>query len=321
MKLLRGFSLVELMIAMVLGLIVIGGTIGILIANQTTSRTNNVLSNLQTTARLSFQLMSQDIHNAGFSGCNNSMRLSSTIGVNGARPQWAQWWPGAGIEGIAAPINVNGLNLAPGTEGLRLMYGMGNSNTISNYDGVTFTVNNVPVVAAGEVALACDDNLTSLFQVTAAAGNQLSHGVIGLNCDPNLGFIFEDEWACGLNPPRIFTPNSMLMRFESVVWFVAPSRDEPTVNSLYRASLVGDNQINEEVLFGVSDLQFAYLDGDTGIFQTAAQVNAAALNGAAWQRVSAVNVTVVIDPAVLQTVNLPNNVTNISFLVTLRNRV
>lgn len=318
MKRVIGFSLVELMVAMVLGLLVIGGALGVFIANQTTSRTNIVLSELQNTARLSHQLIAHDIRNAGLTGCNNSPRVSSVIAVAGARPAWADWDAGGGIFGISAPVAaINGRNVAAGTEAIRLMYGGGVSNTVSNYNGAAFTLNGAPVVPAGSIAIACDEHSASIFQVNQVVGNQITHGVAGLNCDANLGYVFVNDWACGVAPARTFTNNAMLMRFESVVWFVAASLDDPNVNSLFRASLVGGQQVNEEVLFGVSDLRFNYLNGDTMTFQTAAAVNAAN----AWGRIIAVNVTLSLDNALLQGVNVPANARNINFLVSLRNRL
>ncbi|SEH60677.1 type IV pilus assembly protein PilW [Rheinheimera pacifica] len=314
----RGFSLVELMIAMVLGLLVLGGAIGVFIANQTTSRANAALSDMQSIARLSFQLMSHDIRNAGFSGCNNSMRISNVIAIAGVRPAWADWTTGSGIQGFAAPVGViNGLQAANGTQALRLMFGSGANNSISNYNGSVISLNTNPVLAAGEVAIACDESLASIFQINEAGAMSVTHGAAGLNCDANLGFMAEDDWACGLSPARGFSNNAMLMRFESIAWFVAPSRDDAGVMSLYRASLVGDSQVNEEVLYGVADLQFAYLNGDTGLFQQAAAVTAAGQ----WGRITAVNVSVTLDDAILQGQNVPDNVRTITFLVSLRNRL
>lgn len=316
-KMSRGFTLVELMIAMTLGLLVMGGAIGIFIANQTTSRANSALSDLQTVARLSFQLMSHDIRNAGFSGCTNSMRVANTIAIAGVRPAWADWFTGRGIQGFAAPVpQVNGRAPLANTEMLRVMYGSGASNTISNYNGSVIDLNLNSVVEAGEVAIACDDNLTSIFQVNETGASTVTHLLAGLNSDANLGFVDPLVWAPGLAEPRGFSANSMFMRFESVAWFVARSIDDPNVSSLYRASLLGDTQVNEEVLFGVSDLQFQYLNGITGVFQSAAAVTAAA----GWGDVSAVNVTVTLDPAVLQGVEVPDDVRTFSFLVSLRNR-
>ncbi|KKO47182.1 hypothetical protein WG68_00580 [Arsukibacterium ikkense] len=312
----QGFSLVELMIAMVLGLLVIGGVIGVFIANQATSRANMTLSELQNTARLSFQLMSQDIRNAGFIGCNNSPWVGNSIAIAGVRPAWADWATGSGILGLAAPVAaINGVTPTNGTQALRLMFAAGNSNSINNYVGSTLSLNTNSVVAAGQVAVACDETMSSIFQVTTAVADEVTHNVSGLNADADLGFI--SPWAPGTSPPRNFSNNAMLMRFESIAWFVAPSRDDTTVNSLYRASLIGDTQVNEEVLFGVSDLQFVYLNGDTLNFETAAAVNASNT----WGRIIAANVTVTLDDAVLQGINIPDNVKNISFLVSLRNRL
>lgn len=314
----QGFSLVELMIAMVLGLLVLGGVIGVFIANQTTSRANMALSELQNTARLSFQLMSQDIRNAGFSGCNNSPWVGNTIAIAEVRPAWADWKNGSGILGMAAPVPaINGLTPKSDTQALRIMFAAGNSNSISNYDGSTFTLNSDSVVDAGEVAIACDENAASIFQVSTAAGDTVTHDGTGLNADVNLGFVFEDEWAPNTAAPRGFTNNAMLMRFESIAWFVAPSRDDSSVYSLYRASLIGDTQVNEEVLFGVDDMQMAFLNGVTTNFETAAEVTA---NGN-WGRIIAVNVTVQLDDAVMRGLAVPDNVKNISFLVSLRNRL
>ena len=312
----QGFSLVELMIAMVLGLVVLGGVIGVFIANQTTSRANMALSELQNTARLSFQLMSQDIRNAGFSGCNNSPWVGNTIAIAGVRPAWADWTNGFGILGIAAPAPViNGLAPKNDTQALRLMFAAGNSNSIRNYDGTTFTLNADSVVDAGEVAIACDENAASIFQVATVTGDTVTHDDNGLNADANLGFI--SPWVPGTAPARGFTNNAMFMRFESIAWFVAPSQDDAAVHSLYRASLIGDSQVNEEVLFGVVDMQMTFLNGDTMNYETAAAVTAAGR----WGRIIAVNVTVELDEAVMQGLEVPDSVRNVSFLVSLRNRL
>ncbi|WP_372625633.1 prepilin-type N-terminal cleavage/methylation domain-containing protein [Arsukibacterium sp.] len=312
----QGFSLVELMIAMVLGLVVLGGVIGVFIANQTTSRANMALSELQNTARLSFQLMSQDIRNAGFSGCNNSPWVGNTIAIAGVRPAWADWTNGSGILGMAAPAPViNGLAPKNDTQALRLMFAAGNSNSIRNYDGITFTLNADSVVDAGEVAIACDENAASIFQVATAVGDTVTHDGNGLNADTNLGFI--NPWVPGTAPARGFTNNAMFMRFESIAWFVAPSQDDAAVHSLYRASLIGDSQVNEEVLFGVVDMQMTFLNGDTMNFETAAAVTAAGR----WGRIIAVNVTVELDEAVMQGLEVPDSVRNVNFMVSLRNRL
>lgn len=94
----KGFSLTELMIALVLGLILLGGAISVFLSNQATGRSNNAISEIQNIARIGSLLMSYDIRNAGFSGCNN-VRISNVIAISGARPDWGDWEFGGGIKG------------------------------------------------------------------------------------------------------------------------------------------------------------------------------------------------------------------------------
>lgn len=63
-----GFSLVELMIALVLGLIVIGGVINVFLANKQSYRTNEALSQVQDASRTAFELIARDVRQAGFGG-------------------------------------------------------------------------------------------------------------------------------------------------------------------------------------------------------------------------------------------------------------
>lgn len=65
-----GFSLVELMVAMVLGLILIGGVVQVVISNIQTFNTNSGISRVQESARFALSELSHDIRMAGFRGCD-----------------------------------------------------------------------------------------------------------------------------------------------------------------------------------------------------------------------------------------------------------
>lgn len=68
----QGLTLVELMIAMTIGLLLLGGIIAIMISSRQTYRVNEALSRMQDNARYAFQLMSRDIRMAGYFGCVGS---------------------------------------------------------------------------------------------------------------------------------------------------------------------------------------------------------------------------------------------------------
>ena len=67
----RGLTLVELMIALVLGLFLIGGLLQIFISSKQTYRMQEALSRLQENGRFAIDFMTRDIRLAGFKGCSS----------------------------------------------------------------------------------------------------------------------------------------------------------------------------------------------------------------------------------------------------------
>ncbi len=65
----KGFSLVELMIAVVLGAIIIGGIASIFISVAKSSKLNEAVAHLQNNARFALDAMARDVRAAGFIGC------------------------------------------------------------------------------------------------------------------------------------------------------------------------------------------------------------------------------------------------------------
>src|SRR5688572_13095418 len=74
-----GLALIELMIAMLLGLVVMGGAVSLLMANKQSYRTNEALSQVQESARTAFELLSRDVRQAGVNGCVNNGRVANVL--------------------------------------------------------------------------------------------------------------------------------------------------------------------------------------------------------------------------------------------------
>ncbi|GMR08136.1 MAG: PilW family protein [Gammaproteobacteria bacterium] len=68
-----GIGLIEIMIAMVLGLILVGGVIELFVNSKTTYRTAEELSRMQENARYAMYLIQKDLRMAGYSGCAPSI--------------------------------------------------------------------------------------------------------------------------------------------------------------------------------------------------------------------------------------------------------
>ncbi|QFS85893.1 MULTISPECIES: PilW family protein [unclassified Marinobacter] len=64
-----GLSLIELMIAVVLGLLLIAGVINIFLGTQQTNRTQEALARVQETGRFAVEILSRQAREAGMNGC------------------------------------------------------------------------------------------------------------------------------------------------------------------------------------------------------------------------------------------------------------
>ncbi|MDR2882119.1 MAG: prepilin-type N-terminal cleavage/methylation domain-containing protein, partial [Azoarcus sp.] len=88
----RGMTLIELMIAMLLGLIVVGGVLGIFVANSETHRQTDDLARIQENARVAVQLMGHSMREAAGNPCG--IPPGNGLIFNAAGAPAAQWWSG-----------------------------------------------------------------------------------------------------------------------------------------------------------------------------------------------------------------------------------
>lgn len=88
-----GLSLIELMIAMVLGLLVAAGIISVFISTSSSNRVQTQLATLQETGRFAINRMGDDLRMANGQYCNNSGGIATPIATSG----------GTYIDGLRAP--------------------------------------------------------------------------------------------------------------------------------------------------------------------------------------------------------------------------
>ena len=82
----RGFSLTELMVAMTLSLILLGGVIAVFSSARTTYETTDRLSRIQESGRFALDSMVTDLRATGFIGCSfAACAIASAVGRITAR--------------------------------------------------------------------------------------------------------------------------------------------------------------------------------------------------------------------------------------------
>lgn len=331
----RGLSLIELMIAMMLGLLVVASASAIFLSNRQTYRATEGLGRVQESGRMAFELMARDLRDAGGMPCGNAdrtepMKLVNVL-VNPAGQWWTNWNGGViGYEG-AAPLG-NPANRVPGTDAVDLMAGDSTSAVTVRSDntaGASIQLNTAAHdFRAGDLAVACDWQQASLFQVSGLGGaDRLNHGLGGGfapgNCSPGLGYRNPPDCSAPGRVhqygPTLPDPNraATVVRLHAARWYVGTT---PTGRSLFRSMVVNEGAgpvvRDQEIAEGVSNMQLQYL-----VAGAANYVDATAVPANSWSDVTAIRVTLDVlsnDRAGVGGVQLTRR---IAHTVTLRNRM
>jgi type IV pilus assembly protein PilW len=330
----HGFTLIEIMVSMVLGLVIIGGSTSLILANRQSYRTNEALSQVQESARTAFELLARDVREAGISGCESNGRMANVLDRNGVITWWQTW---IGIEGYeggevnpAVPTSSTTGERVAGTASMILQGVQGTGLSIENHDPVSanFKINATTTdFVDNDVLIVCDFDHAAMLQVTnynasnvtvvhnANAGGTVNPG----NCSKGLGYPTDCDSTNG--NPYVFGPNSQVARLSAVSWYIGNNgRADEGGRSLYRIRLgPGAAPLTEEVVAGVTDLQLLYREQDVDEFREASEVGN-------WSNVTAVRIALTMQSADQRvttdnTVNAGRIERNISNIVTLRNRV
>jgi type IV pilus assembly protein PilW len=260
-----GFSLVELMIALVLGLILIIGAASVYVTNQQAARTNEGLARLQESGRIAFELMSREMRQAGGNACG------ATLVANVLNNPSNNWYtdfdagPVIGYEGNAPATGIVATGTAVGqrvngTDAIMIM----GPNPVDNATIVThnptaasFELNiSNHGIADGDVVLVCDSQSAAVTQITNAQPgvnvtivHNTGLGTPG-NCTKGLGY----PVLCTTNgTPKTFAGGGIVSKLNPGFWYIG--NNPRGGRSLYRASSTAQVEITD----GVVDMQLQYL--------------------------------------------------------------
>ncbi|WP_199797606.1 prepilin-type N-terminal cleavage/methylation domain-containing protein [Pseudazoarcus pumilus] len=299
----RGLTLIELMIALVLGLLVVLGVISVVVANSQAYRTNEGLSQVQEAARTGFEVLARRIREAGTTGCGNE-RIANTVNDVAAWWQIDDWesepWPVIrGYDGnTAGPVafgdddsDVN--QRVPGT-GALLLQGLDDIGVFvvdHNPPSAQFEINvATPLIDDGDVLLVCDFDHAAIFQVTNynSTNRTVVHntgtGTPG-NCSKGLGFPTDCEDTNG--NAYSYGENSMIFRLAMEAWYIGfNGRPAEGGRSLFRQRLgLNGTTVVEEMVAGVTDMQLAFREENDASF---------AATPGNWNNVNAVELTLTV---------------------------
>lgn len=296
-----GLSLVELMIAMTIGLATVGAVGWIYLGTSKTYRTQDALARLQEGARYAFEVISSDLRMAGAAGCGYS------TGTNVITNFDDLWYANLFEQSLVS----DDADAGAGTEtefsdALRVVRADVSREYVvqAHNTGGTVTFAAAHDLTNGALMLATDCNHAAVFQVATASGADITYATGGSpgNATINLGTSAAYE----------FLPGSRLYRLNASTYYVDTNpAGEP---ALFRTRPIGASATltPEELVEGVEDLQVTFgidtspaldgeidfidPDGDGDPYLTAAQVNSSLAGTPAdkWARVVSVRISLLM---------------------------
>lgn len=297
-----GLTLLEVLVALVAGLIVIGGVIQVYLADKHSYRVTEGYARLQENARYAMEFLARDIRMAGYFGCGGEERqitntLNDQTGFNFrfGTPVEGNESTGAAAWSPALPAGFGTVTPASGTdvvtirgvldEGILITGQPSNPTDCNNSsshtanikvtDGSSFTVD--------EIVLATNCTSAAIFQITSktGGGDTIVHNTgasVPGNSTKNLGACFADDGE--LVHPAVRS------------YFIGIDGTGTPV--LYRKDFTPD-RLSEPLIDNVEQMQLLYGldstgDGDADKFLPASEVTD-------WTDVDAVRVTLVLRSA------------------------
>lgn len=299
----RGFSLVELMVAMTLSLLLLAGALSILYSSKITYNENDRLARLQESGRTVLELLLRDARTAGYLGCSrpwvgagglsggaftNVLNNSNSLLWNFAQPAFgyeatgASTWAPAMDALLPSPLSgSDALVLRTTRQGqpvFRLNAPLVTTTSVLQVDaasGATVTPNTPMVIADCKGAVVF---MATGYDSLSATTGEIQHAASG-----------GGDGNATNDLTREFDIEAQVMPIQTVAYYVRNGANGP---SLWQVVGNGDPQ---ELVEGVQNLQVRYgIDTDAN-FEADAYRTASAVNAANdWDRVVSIEVAVLV---------------------------
>lgn len=310
----RGFSLVELMIAVVLGAVLMAGVVKTFLGSKTAFTSQQAISRIQETGRLAIEFMAKDIRMAGYMGCvsRDMLKIDSTLKNQASFPNDML----TAIRGYSIDADGNGLPADLALDPLPLANTDVFVVTSAASSGVIVNKNNNSATLFGTLGLVepdacgagkdrfsgiCDGDIlvvsdcakARIFQATSVNESSgeihITHASSGTpGNDPT-------SWGGASTPDPLFEPGSEIIKMTRTVYYIA-KRNAAAPPSLYQK--VSDSLTATELLEGVEDMSVSYGRDTTATPDSVPDVYTDAAGvGSNWDRVLSLRLQVLVQTA------------------------
>jgi type IV pilus assembly protein PilW len=257
-----GMTLIEIMIALLIGAFLVGGVLQIFINSKQTYRMQEGLSRLQENGRFALDFLANDIRMTGFIGCNNQATLTNTLNtptaflynfskaIEGFESTSASAWTPTINSAITSPLgdsDVITIRRADNQNFTVTTHAASTANLTLDASATTANLTTAGfLTSAGAnncaIAVVSDCSAAAVFQVSAITGSILSHNT-GSGCTL-------DNSTNDLGKTYV---NGQVYPISTISYYVRTGAGGQP--SLYRR--VGSNSA-EELVEGIEQMQILY---------------------------------------------------------------
>lgn len=292
----RGFSLVELMIAMTIGFIVLAGIGYLYVESRQSFRSMDNLSRMQESARYALEIMARDIRMAGYRGCASSSGDFHNTLSKGTESAYNFGLPINGYDGVGAnwtpalPADtggLSGLNILDGTDAIILRSATGSGTTVSKQPGnssADLQITTPNDVTINDIVMVTNCKAATVFQITNmnvnGAGQNVVHNTGAGSPGNSTKDLVENYSASG----------GEIIKMQSKTYFI---RDGASGRpALWQFDNYKPANDPTEIAEGVENMQIEYgLDADSnGIVESYSAADA----GLNWSQVAAVRISLLV---------------------------
>lgn len=272
-----GLTMIELMIAMVIGLFLTAAVLQVFVGSRVTYSTQAGLARMQESGRFAIEYLTRDVRQAGYQGCSVNNTVANTLTDNGSGVyDFVDFSiPLEGLNNVDGSQTYDSLNPIVGSDVIVLRYADDSNGCViesHNPTSATLKCEANHTYQKGDVLMVSDCSHSAIFQQSNTNNNGTVATIVHNtgqstpgNCTKGMGLPVDCSSTNG--NPYTFPPGASVMRFQSYRFFIANnSLGEP---ALYRqgietatgSTLAFDNAI--ELVEGIEDMQILY-GVDTG---------------------------------------------------------
>ncbi len=280
----KGLTLVELMVAMVIGLVLVGGVIQIFVSNKQAYRVQEAMSRVQENGRFAIEIFSRNTRMAGFTGCgsldvvepnviaNNPPAggFSASNAVFGYEYDGSAWTPAFAAPPANVVANTDVITINRGDDCGAYLLG----NMTADNANIQLNPGNSCGFTAGDIIIISDCVSTDVFRATNVSAGASKITIAHANSQNTTNRL-----------SKAYGADARIHKLSSYDYYI---RENPAGEP---ALYIRENGAVSELVEGTEDLQILYGEDTTDDKSADQYVDADAVAVSDWNNISGVRAT------------------------------